>query len=140
MHFRGPSSSWLKCQYRSSFSACRTRNRKPFPIFKSILVNAGMATDWQTIALSAQTELLQSLPTQWRINTKAYADLTDVTSVPFQCDILTPKQIEITNLTVIQLAEGIRSRALRATEVLEAFAARAAIAHQLVSTSVMSRH
>lgn len=92
-----------------------------------------MAMDWQSICASAQATLLESIPAAWRIDTKSYDDLADVTRVPLICGILSEKQIAITNLTVTELAKRIRSREFKATEILEAFAARAAIAHQLVS-------
>ena len=89
--------------------------------------------DWRSISTSAQATLLESIPAAWRIDVKPYAGLTDVTRVPLTCGILSQTQIAITELTATELAEQIRSRKLKATEVLEAFAARAAIAHQLVS-------
>lgn len=94
-----------------------------------------MAADWQSISKAAQAELLQSLPAKWKIDAKSYDGISDVTQVPLTCGILSQRHIEITDLTVTELAGRIRSRALKATEVLEAFAGRAAIAHQLVSRS-----
>lgn len=76
---------------------------------------------------------MQSIPAKWRIEKKAFESLTDVSQVPQTCGILTGDQIKITELTVAELAGGIASRTLKAVDVLEAFAARAAIAHQLVS-------
>lgn len=93
-----------------------------------------MATNWQNISKEAQANLLQSIPPRWRIDATSYDHLSDVTRVPLTCGLLSPRQIEITELTVTELAACIRSRALRATEILEAFVGRAAIAHQLVST------
>jgi amidase len=46
--------------------------------------------------------------------------------------ILSQKQLKITEMTVTELCPLIASRELTAVEVLQAFAARAAIAHQLV--------
>lgn len=97
-----------------------------------------MATNWQTISQTAQANLLQSIPPRWRIDATAYSQLSDVTRVPLTCGLLSPKQIEITELTVTELAGYIRSRALSATEILEAFAGRAAIAHQLVRTCLQN--
>lgn len=89
--------------------------------------------NWQAISQAAQADLLQAIPPRWRIDAKSYDGLSDVTRVPLTCGILTPRQIEITELTATELAGRIRSRTLKATEILEAFGARAAIAHQLVS-------
>ncbi|KAM6532660.1 hypothetical protein FALCPG4_005712 [Fusarium falciforme] len=91
-----------------------------------------MATNWQNISKEAQANLLQSIPPRWRIDATSYDHLSDVTRVPLTCGLLSPRQIEITELTVTELAACIRSRTLRATEILEAFVGRAAIAHQLV--------
>ncbi|KAM0547300.1 hypothetical protein ACHAPJ_010435 [Fusarium lateritium] len=87
---------------------------------------------WQDISVAAQAELLQEIPNQWRINQAQYCDQSDVSRVPLTCGVLSKRQIAITELTVSELQQRIRSRALKATEILEAFAARAAIAHQLV--------
>lgn len=88
---------------------------------------------WETVSKKAQADLLSSLPSRWRIDTEAFASETDVSQIPKTCGILSQRQIQITELTATQLARQIASRQLKALEVLEAFAARAAISHQLVS-------
>ncbi|KAM5511697.1 acetamidase [Fusarium oxysporum f. sp. phaseoli] len=92
----------------------------------------GEMSSWQDISAAAQAELLQAIPDQWRIDQKKYSGKSDASRVPLTCGILSQRQIDITELTVSELQQGIRSRAFKATEILEAFAARAAIAHQLV--------
>ena len=87
---------------------------------------------WESISRKAQADLLNSLPTNWRIDAEVFAPGTDVSKIPTTCRILTQRQINITELTATELARHIASRRLKAVEVLEAFAARAAIAHQLV--------
>lgn len=58
----------------------------------------------------------------------------NVTAIPRECGLLTPKEIEITeNHDAISLAEAIASRQLTSVEVVTAFAKRAIIAHQLTS-------
>lgn len=86
--------------------------------------------------MAAQAELLQSIPAKWRLDIDAYKDLTDVSRVPRECGLLTEKQLQITELNVTDLADRIASRRLKAVEVVEAFAGRAVIAHQLVSFTV----
>ncbi|KAH8426651.1 uncharacterized protein LDX57_004385 [Aspergillus melleus] len=87
---------------------------------------------WEAVSQKAQADLLNSLPSKWRIDPEAYASVTDVSHIPKTCGILSQRQIQITELTATELARRIASRQLKAVEVLEAFAARAAISHQLV--------
>lgn len=56
----------------------------------------------------------------------------DVSKVPVECGLLTPKEIAITETyDAVGLAEAIASRILTAVEVATAYAKRAIIAHQL---------
>lgn len=87
---------------------------------------------WEEVSKAAQAELLESLPNKWKIERSTFESLTDVSQISETCGILTQPQIEITELTATELAKRIASRELKAVDVLEAFAARAAIAHQLV--------
>lgn len=86
---------------------------------------------WETIAQESQAELLQSIPYRWRLNLDEYLSMTDVTNVPYKCGILTDAQLEITELTAVEIVRRLESRELKAVQVLEAFAARTAVAHQL---------
>ncbi|KAK7216282.1 hypothetical protein V2G26_004285 [Clonostachys chloroleuca] len=88
---------------------------------------------WKPIAQASQTNLLQSIPEHWRLDLHKYKSLKDVTSVPYTCGILTDTQLRITELTAVEIVRDLEARKLRAVQVLEAFAARAAIAHQLVN-------
>ncbi|KAF5722339.1 aconitate hydratase 1 [Fusarium mundagurra] len=62
-----------------------------------------------------------------------YQDLKDVTNVPYTCGLLTEEQLKITELTATEIVMKLETRELKAVQVLEAFAGRAAIAHQLVN-------
>jgi amidase len=86
---------------------------------------------WETIAQESQAGLLQSIPHRWRLNLDEYRSLTDVTHVPYKCGILTDAQLKITELTAVEIVGRLESRELKAVQVLEAFAARTAVAHQL---------
>ncbi|KAH7006611.1 amidase signature domain-containing protein [Fusarium venenatum] len=90
-------------------------------------------SSWKDISVAAQAELLRAIPDQWRIDPKQYSGQSNVSRIPLTCGVLSKRQIAITELTVSELQQRIRSRTLKATEILEAFAARAAIAHQLVN-------
>lgn len=87
---------------------------------------------WEALSKQAQADLLNSIPAKWRIDAEAFTAVTDVSQIPKTCGILSSRQIQITELTATELAKHIASRQLRAVEVLDAFAARAAISHQLV--------
>ena len=86
---------------------------------------------WETIRTEAQARVLESIPARWRLDPQKYRSLKDVTSVPYTSGILTDDQLKITELTVVEIVKRLESRELKAVQVLEAFAARAAIAHQL---------
>ncbi|CAG8289766.1 unnamed protein product [Penicillium salamii] len=88
---------------------------------------------WEEVSKQAQADLLNSIPAKWRIDAKAFTTVTDVSQIPKTCGILSSRQIQITELTATELAKHIASRQLRVVEVLDAFAARAAISHQLVN-------
>ncbi|KAM0354996.1 hypothetical protein ACHAPU_000842 [Fusarium lateritium] len=88
---------------------------------------------WETTAKDSQAKVLQSIPDRFRLNTDDYKLVKDVTSVPHTCGLLTEAQLKITELTATELVTKIGSRHLKAVQVLEAFAGRAAIAHQLTN-------
>ncbi|RGP78822.1 hypothetical protein FLONG3_3020 [Fusarium longipes] len=88
---------------------------------------------WETIAKEAQASVLHSIPERWRLDIKKYSSLKDVTDVPRTCGLLSGEQLEITELTATEIVSRLESRQLTAVQVLEAFAGRAAIAHQLTN-------
>ena len=87
---------------------------------------------WRDVAEGAQEGLLASIPEKWKLDVDAYKSLKDVTEVPGTCGILTKEQLDITELTAAEIVRRIELRKETAVGVLEAFAARTAIAHQLV--------
>ncbi|KAF5637916.1 hypothetical protein F52700_4619 [Fusarium sp. NRRL 52700] len=89
--------------------------------------------NWQDIAKESQAKVLNSIPDRWRLNTNQYQDLKDVTNVPYTCGLLTEEQLKITELTATEMVKKLEAHELKAVQVLEAFAGRAAIAHQLVN-------
>lgn len=88
---------------------------------------------WQDIARVSQAKVLNSIPNRWRLDVNQYQDLKDVTNVPYTCGLLNEEQLRITELTATEIIKKVETRELKAVQVLEAFAGRAAIAHQLVS-------
>ncbi|KAG5659718.1 hypothetical protein KAF25_002277 [Fusarium avenaceum] len=88
---------------------------------------------WETIAKECQAKVLQAIPDRWRLDIEDYKSLNDVTGVPYTCGLLTEAQLKITELTATQIVQQLQTQNLTAVQVLEAFAGRAAIAHQLVN-------
>jgi amidase len=86
---------------------------------------------WKTIAKESQAAVLEAIPPRWRLDADKYKSLKDVTSVPYTSGILTNDQLKITELTTVEIVKRLESRELKAMQILEAFAARAAVAHQL---------
>lgn len=87
---------------------------------------------WRAVGQRAQNTVLESIAARWRLNPKQHGDLTDVTHVPQECGLMTKDQLDITELSVIELLDRQKFREVKASEVLEAFAAQVAIAHQFV--------
>ncbi|KAF5547598.1 hypothetical protein FPHYL_10187 [Fusarium phyllophilum] len=89
--------------------------------------------NWQDIAKESQAKVLNSIPKQWRLDFNHYQNLKDVTNVPHTCGLLNEEQLKITELTATEIVKKLKARELKAVQVLEAFAGRTAIAHQLVN-------
>jgi amidase len=88
---------------------------------------------WQSIASSAQQSVLGAIPPKWQLSEKDKdPSLTDKTSVPRTCGLLTSEQLDITETTATELLAKLHNGTLSSFEVTEAFCGRAAIAHQLV--------
>jgi amidase len=92
--------------------------------------------DYKSVSLEAQTKLLNCIPVKWRL-ASIDKSITDVTSIPTTCGLLTPSQLAITEMTATQLLSKLHTGALTSVEVTEAFCGRAAIAHQLVNCLTM---
>ena len=92
---------------------------------------------YQELAAKAQAAVLDSIPAKWKLSPKTLAlknsDNANVMEIPTTCGILTPRQIEITENNLTELVAKLAAGKLSSVEVTEAFCARAAIAHQLVS-------
>src|ERR1700761_8264488 len=93
---------------------------------------------YEEVAAQAQAGGHDAIPAAWKLSS-AQLDLpanANVTGIPRTCGILTPAQIQITEQTATELLAKLATGELSSVEVTEAFCARAAIAHQLVVTSV----
>ena len=97
-------------------------------------MDANPKKDYKAIAARVQQRVLDQIPSQWKIPADVKAQHTgDARSFITKSGILSTKQLDITGLTATDVLKLIHTGQLKATEVVEAFCARAAIAHQLVN-------
>lgn len=87
---------------------------------------------WESIASSCQRQVLDAIPTKWRLSTPLDPAVTDVREVPKSCGLLTAEQLSITEQTATELIFQLHKGTLTSVQVTEAFCARAAVAHQCV--------
>lgn len=96
-----------------------------------------MTGNWQTLVQKKQADCLAQIPKVFRLPAE-FTNISETASnnvldIPRRSGLLSPKQLEITEkYDATALLEKIRRRELSASEVTEAFCARAAIAQQLV--------
>lgn len=91
-----------------------------------------MVQDWREVAADKKRRQQESIPKEWLITVPADTVL-NVTSIPEQCGLLTPKELEITNTTDVAILLDKLARAeWSSVEVTTAFYKRAIIAQQLV--------
>lgn len=92
-------------------------------------------SDYDTLAASYRAQLRAKLPTSAILSQEflaRYPPGSNVTSVPAQCGLLTPRQLEITEtVDASALLELLASGTYTAEETLLAFGTRTAIAHQV---------
>lgn len=87
---------------------------------------------WKALVEDKKRRQLASIPQDWFIERPPDSQL-DVTSIPAQCGLLSPKELEITHTVDIQtLLTKLASAQWSSVEVTTAFYKRAIVAHQLV--------
>ncbi len=87
---------------------------------------------WQDKAKSKRDSILNSIPTEWRINSIPSAEeQRDVTGKYIQ-QFLSTNEIEITETDAVDIVEKTSTGEWSAEEVIKAFCHRASLAHQLV--------
>ncbi|CAI7599455.1 unnamed protein product [Penicillium pancosmium] len=92
------------------------------------------APPWESIARDKKASRDARIPLGWKLKPDQVPDdQLNVTNVPYECGILTPKELKITNSSARTLIERILSREYISYEVTLAFCKRAAIAQQLVN-------
>ncbi|KAI0077058.1 general amidase [Panus rudis PR-1116 ss-1] len=91
---------------------------------------------WQVLIEDKRARQATTIPSQWRISPSRLPPSTqlDVTSFPSQCGLLTPRELEITETTDVNLIlEKLRNGVWSAVDVTRAFGKRAVVAHQVVN-------
>lgn len=90
-------------------------------------------TDWKVTSAQAVQAVLDAIPSKWKLPDGYQKPEVNLQRVAYDCGILSPRQLELTDLTASELIPQLSEGRLTATEVTEAFCARAAVAHQLVN-------
>jgi amidase len=93
------------------------------------------STHWKDLIADKQQRQAESLPKEWIIQTPP-PTLLDVTHVPESCDLLTERELHITNTSDVELLlKKLSSAEWSAVEVTTAYYKRAIVAQQLVSVA-----
>jgi amidase len=92
------------------------------------------ANTWKKLAEEKRRRRDALIPKEWMLSNPPPLCQLDVMKVPEQSGLLTEKEVEITNAPVEVLLPNIATKMWSAVDVMTAFAKRAVIAHQLVST------
>lgn len=89
---------------------------------------------WEEIAQAKRASRDRAIPPEWQLPLCQLQDAqVDVRAVPFQCGILTTRELEITATDAVELVQKLVRREYTSYEVTLAFCKRAAIAQQLVN-------
>uniref|UniRef100_A0A0W0FGS6 Amidase domain-containing protein n=1 Tax=Moniliophthora roreri TaxID=221103 RepID=A0A0W0FGS6_MONRR len=93
------------------------------------------ALDWRAIAAGKKARQVASIPKEWlrKLSNIPTQNDISVTSYPSYCDLLSEKELNITNYQVDHLLHQLSRGELSAVEVTTAFCKRAVIAHQLTN-------
>ncbi|GJE86082.1 general amidase [Phanerochaete sordida] len=92
-----------------------------------------MSPSWQDLAADKKQRQAACIPKEWVITPPADTVL-DVRTIPDECGLLTPKEVEITNTTDVQnILNNLATGKWSSLETTLAFYKRAIIAQQLVN-------
>ncbi|KAF2858676.1 putative amidase [Piedraia hortae CBS 480.64] len=93
--------------------------------------------DYHIIAEKVQKSLNDSIPEKFRLSTESKKKLSEDPPQAVEASgLLSSSQLRITALTATELLQKIATGELKAVDVVEAFIARAAVAHQLTNCLV----
>ena len=91
------------------------------------------SSDWQTRCAERRAKQLEQIPKEWIIDVPP-KDQRNVLDIPKRCGLLTPRELEITDTTDVDLLlSRLTTGVWTSVEVTLAFYKRAIIAHQVVS-------
>ena len=90
-----------------------------------------MAEVWQKLAADKKQGQVDAIPKEWLISAPP-STVLDVTKVPEECGLLSPKELEVTGSSFDVLSRNLADGTWTAVEVTTAFYKRAIIAHQVV--------
>lgn len=91
--------------------------------------------DWERKAAAKRESLKNSIPKEWIIPNISPTTVPRAMDFPFE-NHLSGIELEITNLSAIELLSRISKGQYKSVDVARAFAHRAAIAHQLVNCCI----
>lgn len=97
-----------------------------------------ISESWQSIVAAKQASAKEKIPAAWRLS-ESYLEVSEeslesVLSVPRECGLLSPVELEITDQhDAVSLVHKLAEGTFTAEQVTAAFSKRAAIAQQLVS-------
>ena len=87
---------------------------------------------WETAAKEMRDAIDQAIPQKWKLQDSQKENLEDVRNIPKTCGLLSQEDLDITQQSATDLVRKLAIGKLSSVRVVEAFCARAAIAHQLV--------
>lgn len=92
-----------------------------------------MSTSWEESCARVRAERDASIPKEWVLEKLPGDDVKDVMSVPYECGIMTDRELALTEMDATQLLGLMASGEAKSYDVTLAFCKRAAIAQQLVN-------
>lgn len=92
--------------------------------------------NYRVLAAAKKARQQEKIPQSWRIPVESFQDAPSVMDVPLSCGLLDEAEAKITsNYDATALLEKLKSKVWSVEQVTVAFCKRAAITHQLVSSS-----
>lgn len=99
-----------------------------------------MPARWEELVADKKQRQTAAIPKEWLITPPADSVL-DVTKVPEECGLLSPRELEITNTVDVEsILRNLATAKWTAVEVTLAFYKRAIIAQQVVSVLHLYGH
>lgn len=87
--------------------------------------------DWRDVAAQRRHEIDTKIPGEWLVP-KHLLETENAMSLSRVSGILTPWELEVTEMGAVDILAEIRGRRFKSVDVTRAFCKRAAIAHQAV--------